>query len=294
MLKLTRRASLSGAAAFSAWPLAQTTSLAAKPAPGSQQTAGPLISEFLDYDPVTNFHHAMRLQRSMLDEDDILHWYHFIMMAVMPGRAPAPVVRWEGIELSRHLRVKGDLFRLHGHNLSFPRDLDTGEFTNDVLNPITGRRVQPRTLALTEDPGLFVSPLGIVTLDDPTATFRPRYAKIRREGELVKIDAIRVPPADWPATFLEMGYEAAPAALFDDPSHLWLPGEVSGAYVFPYPDWMKMGDAPGHMFAAWSGSKLRSVDELPRDFVQKAQAERPDLLEIDPAPFDRPAVLPKG
>jgi hypothetical protein len=183
---------------------------------------------------------------------------------------------------------------LHGHNLSFPRDLESGDFTNDVLNPITGRRVQPKTLALTEDPGLFVSPSGTVTLDDQTATFRPKYTKIRREGALVKVDGIRVPPASWPATFLEMGYEAAPAKLFDDPSQLWLPTEVSGAYAFPYPDWMKMGDAPGHLFAAWTGSKLRSVDQLPCEFLSRAEAERPDLLAVDAAPFDRPAALPKG
>ena len=119
--------------------------------PSSKETVYPWESQFFDYDPVTNFCQAMRLQRSLLDEDDILHWYHFIMVAVVPSRAPAPVVRSEGIELSRHNRVKENLLRLHGHNLSFPRDLASGEFTNHVLNPINGRRVQPKTLALTED-----------------------------------------------------------------------------------------------------------------------------------------------
>ena len=293
-MKLTRRATLSSAAALSAWPLARAAEAAAAAPSGPGQPTGQWTSEFLDYDPVTNFRQAMRLQRSLLDEDDILHWYHFIMVAVAPGRAPAPVVRWEGIELSRHKRVGTHLYRMHGHNLSFPRDLDSGEFTNDVLNPATGKRVQPKTLALTGDPGLLASPAGTITLDDPTATFRPKYTKLRREGTMVKVDGIRVPPAEWPATFLEMGYESAPAELFDDPGQLWLPTEVSGAYVFPYPDWMEMGDAAGHMFAAWTGSKLRSVDQLPSAFLRRAQAERPDLLSVDETAFERVVKLPES
>jgi hypothetical protein len=108
----------------------------------------------------------------------------------------------------------------------------------------------------------------------------------------VKIDGIRVPPASWPATFLEMGFEHAPAALYDDPAQLWLPTEVSGAYVFPYPAWLDMGDQPGHMFAAWSGYKLRSVDQLPKDFLKKASAERPDLLSVSRVPFKKKHTLP--
>jgi hypothetical protein len=107
-MRLTRRATLSSAAAFSAWPLLGATNATANPAPGLNETAEPWRSQFLDYDPVTNFRQAMRLQRSLLDEDDILHWYHFIMVAVSPGQAPAPVVRWKGIELSGHKRVGGE------------------------------------------------------------------------------------------------------------------------------------------------------------------------------------------
>jgi hypothetical protein len=245
-------------------------------------------SSFVELDPAEQFRQVMRIQRSLEDAADILHWYHFIMIAVPQGATPKAVVRWEGIELSRHQRIGPDRFRMHGHNLSFPRDLRTGAWVDTVTNPVTGKRVDVPPMALTSDPGLVRSPAGTVTLDRPTAPPRMDYRVLRREGDVVKVDAIRVPPDTWPVTFLETGYEGTPAALFDDPSNLWLPSEVSGAYVFPWPKWMGMGDAPGHMFATWSGYKLRSVDQLPEEFRKRAERDHPELLQVDRAQFAKP------
>ncbi len=255
------------------------------PAPGTRWT-----SEFLALDPVQRFRQAMRIQRSLDDEADILHWYHFIMIAVPLNATPKPVVRWEGIEFSRHQRIGDNRFRLHGHNLSFPRDLSSGEFVAEVTNPVTKQRVAVPPMALTEDPGLIRSPEGVVTLDKPGMPPRPDYKILRREAGFVKVDAIRVPPDTWPVTFLEMGFESTPARLFDDARLAWLPSEVSGAYVFPWPKWMQMGDAPGHMFAAWSGYKLRDAGELPEEFRRRAERDYPQLLRVDRTPFSRPVT----
>lgn len=245
------------------------------------------ISDFLLLNPVENFRQAMRLQRSLEDADDILHWYHFTMVAVPLNATPKPVVRWEGIEFSRHQIIGENRYRMHGHNLSFPRDLNSGAFVAEVRNPVSGKTVAVPPMALTQDPGLVRSPFGVITLDKPSLPPRPDYKVLRRENDFVKVDGIRVPPDTWPVTFLEMGTEAVPAALFDDPAQTWLPTEVSGAYVFPWPAWMQMGDAPGHMFAAWSGCKLRSVDELPNEFRQRAARDFPELLRVDRRAFER-------
>jgi hypothetical protein len=50
---------------------------------------------------------------------------------------------------------------------------------------------------------------------------------------------------------------------------------------------MQMGDAPGHMFAAWSGCKLRSVGELPEEFRRRAARDFPELLRVDRRAFER-------
>ncbi len=245
-------------------------------------------SSFMLLDPVQRFRQALRIQRSLADEADILHWYHFIMVAVPVNATPKAVVRWEGIEFSRHQKLAESRYRLHGHNLSFPRHIETGEFVDAVLNPVTKKQVTVPPMALTADPGMVRSPAGVISLDKPSAAPRPDYKMLRREGSFVKVDAIRVPPDTWPVTFLEMGFESSPAALFEDPTQMWLPSDVSGAYVFPWPKWMEMGDAPGHMFAAWSGYKLRTIDELPVEFRQRAERDYPQLLSVDRAPFSKP------
>ena len=244
-------------------------------------------SSFLTFDdPAEEFRQKLRVQRSLNDEDTILHWYHFIMFAIPETGRPEPVVRWEGIELSAHRKIGDDIYRMHGHNLSFSRNLEDGEWATEVLNPISGRMVTPGSLALTEDPGYVKSPAGTVPLDAPNAPPRKTYSIMRREGNVIKVDHTRQPPASWPGKFIEMGYEAAPADLYDDPSQVWLPAEVSGAYIFPYPSWMEMGDEGGHMLGSWSGYKLRSVEELPEDFTARAEAEYPDLLSVDMTKFE--------
>jgi hypothetical protein len=285
---LTRRAALGAMLATGALPFAAPAGVVAgSKRPLADWTDRRWTSSFVELDPVEQFRQVMRIQRSLEDADDILHWYHFIMVAVPKGATPKAVVRWEGIELSRHERIGENRFRLHGHNLSFPRDLRTGAFVDAVKNPVSGRTVSVPPMTLTEDPGLVRSPEGTVTLDKPTMPPRMDYRVLRREGDVVKVDAIRVPPDTWPVTFLETGYEATPAALFDDRSLKWLPSEVSGAYVFPWPKWMEMGDAPGHMFATWSGYKLRSVDQLPDEFRRRAEREFPQLLRVDREQFRR-------
>ena len=255
----------------------------------------PFTSSFLQLDPVESFRQVMRLQRSLLDADEILHWYHFVMYAVPAEGRTVPVVRWEGIELSRHERIGELRYRMHGHNLSYPRDLDSGEFIDAVLNPVTGARVPIAPMRLTQDPGLVRSPAGTITLDRASAPPRRDYRVLRREGDWVKVDTIRVPPATWPQPFIEGGYEGALAQHYDDPSQLWLRTEVSGAYVFPWPAWMQMGDRPGHMLGIWSGHKLRSIAELPDEFRRRAEREDAALLAVDRAQFRKPiAALDPG
>ncbi len=291
---MKRRDALNSLLAGLAGSAALPAAIAATPMSGSPASswatarAGMGVSQFLGLDRTENFRQAMRLQRSLEDAADILHWYHFIMVAVPLNATPKPVVRWEGIEFSRHQKIGDDRYRMHGHNLSFPRDLQSGEFVAEVRNPVSGKLVSVPPMALTQDPGLVRSPAGVISLDKPSAAPRPDYKLLRRENGFVKVDGIRVPPDSWPVTFLEMGTEATPATLFDDPAQRWLPTEVSGAYVFPWPAWMQMDGAPGHMFAAWSGCKLRSIEELPDEFRRRAERDFPQLLSVDRRAFDRP------
>ena len=156
--RLAAAAATPSAAARSATQASGTLPTGASRPQGSLAAGDRWASSFLLLDPVQRFRQALRIQRSLADEADILHWYHFIMVAVPLNATPKAVVRWEGIEFSRHQKLAENRYRLHGHNLSFPRHLETGEFVDAVLNPVTKKRVTVPPMALTADPGMCARP----------------------------------------------------------------------------------------------------------------------------------------
>jgi hypothetical protein len=246
-------------------------------------------SRLFSYDnPAEHQRQSFRILRNTYPDADVLFWYHFTMFTVVEGRAPAAVVRWEGIELSHHRRLVDGVYRIHGHNLSFPRDLRTGGWTNSATNPVTGVSVEVPPMALTQDPGYVYTPDGVIPLDNPAASPRIRIEQFLVEDDLIKLEQVRLPPASWPATFVETSTNWSNRALFEDTDLPSLPAGTSGGYIFPWPEWLRMGEQPGHMFATWSGRKLASVDELPAEFVRRAEPDYADLLAVDMSVFDKP------
>ncbi len=243
-------------------------------------------------DPLEHQRQSYRVLRNLYDEADVLFWYHFTMFTVVDGRRPEPVVRWEGIELSHHRKLADGVYRIHGHNLSFPRELGTGRWTDRAVNPVTGATVTVPPMALTEDPGYVYTPDGVVPLDNPAAPPRIRIEQFLIEDDLVKIEQVRLPPASWPATFVETSSNWSSRALFEDTELPSLPAGTAGGYIFPWPAWLEMGDQPGHMFATWHGRKLSSVDELPEEFVVRAADQHERLLAVDMTVFEEPLPGP--
>lgn len=244
-------------------------------------------SRFLFYeDPLEHQRQSFRIQRNLYDEGDVLFWYHFTMFSVVSGRRPEAVVRWEGIELSHHRKLAEGVYRIHGHNLSFPRDLRSGRWTDRAVNPVTGATVNVPPMALTGDPGYVYTPEGVVPLDKPDAAPRIRMEQFLVEDDLVKLEVIRQPPASWPATFVETSSNWSDRELFEQDELLSLPTGTAGGYIFPWPEWLQMGDQPGHMFATWHGRKLASADELPEEFQARAAGQYEALLSVDMRVFD--------
>lgn len=236
-------------------------------------------------DKVAKLRAEMRLYRDLADEADVLLWYYFTMFVVAEGRKVQPLVRFEGIEFSHHKRVDADIYMAHGHNMSYPRHIDTGAFVDTVVNPVTGATVKVPPTILTEDPGMLYGPEGKRPLNRKSGEFTPRYSLFRVEDGLVKAEEIRVPPDGWFTPFIESSHNWTPKALYDDPAVTRLPMGTSGGYVFPFPAWLEMGEIKGHMFAIWSGRKLDGVHQLPKEYYDRAAAEHPELLKVDRSKF---------
>ncbi len=265
----------------------------AKPKPG-QVGSGQVKSEILAFDdPVEEFRQHLRIERSLVDgEGSTLTWYNWIAFVVAEGRAPFPLIRFEGIEYSYYRRVAPMEYRIHAHNLSYGRDLRTGEFLRELENPLTGRVVKVEPAVLLTDPGTLASPKGFRNLNSDGKTWRQPLRVFRIQDDMVKLDSVRTAPPDMPTVHIENSCQWVSRCLFEDKSIRSLPVEFAGVYLFAFPKWLEMGDRRGHMYGMWDGRKVAGPSELPVEFLQRTEREFPELLKPRWQEFDRPIPFP--
>lgn len=265
---------------------AASTADAASPKSGGLD---PIESSFVEFpDEMSRFRAHMRFERDLRDQAEVTSWYHFTQYLVAPGFRPTPIIRFEGLEYSYFRRIGAQVWRVHGHNMSFPRDVQSGKFSDKALNPVTGESISVEPMFLTGDPGHLQSPKGFLPMERGEVRWTPLNAMFRIEGELIKMEQIRPAPESWPKMFVESSCSFVPRREFDNARITSLLYQTSGFYIFPFPKWMNMGDRPGHMLGFWSGRKLRGVRELPAEFRARAQRDRPDLLEARWEVFEKP------
>ncbi len=251
-----------------------------------------VVSEFLTFeDPTEEFRTYLRMGRDLVEgRGTRLTWYNWIVFIIPGDRRPMPFMRYEGMEYS-YFRNLGDYnYRIHAHNVSFPRDLNTGKFIDTVVNPITEERVEvPNTVLLT-DPGTVANPKGFRNLAGD-GSYQHHFMQFRIEDNLLKFDSIRTAPPDWPATHVENSCTWAPFELYADESITSLPVKFAGHYAFEYTPWLKMPEShtQGHLTGFFDGRKINGPHELPQEFLDRMEREYPELLEPRWGEFDRPA-----
>jgi hypothetical protein len=255
---------------------------------------GQVRSEILTFDdPVEEFRQYLRIERSLVeDEGSTLTWYNWIAFVVAEGRAPFPLMRFEGMEYSYYRRVAPMEYRIHAHNLSYARDLRTGEFLREIENPLTGRVLKVEPAVLLTDPGVLASPRGFRNLKSDGKTWRQPFRVFRIQDDLVKFDSVRTAPPAMPTVHIENSCQWVLRSLFEDSSIRSLPVEFAGVYLFPFPKWLEMGDRKGHMYGMWDGRKLEGPAELPVEFLRRTEQQFPGLLEPRWQEFERPIPFP--
>lgn len=289
----TRRAVLAaGLSGVGATLLPGAAALAADAAPvpraSDEHMVAQVRSEFLFFeDPVAKLHAHLRMERTLGEETATITWYHFMVFMVPVTRIPIPLVRYEGMEYSYLRHLGNNNFRIHAHNLSFPRDLETGEFTSSIRNPVTGEMVSIPPTIITDDPGTVHNPIGFRNVNSD-GTYQERYSMFRLQDHLIKLDSVRGAPIEKPITHQENSCQWVDYEMFTNRAIASLPVHFAGCYLYDYPRWLGMGDRPGHLMAMWDGKKISSVDELPTEYLARARREHPDLLRAHWEAFDVP------
>jgi hypothetical protein len=249
-------------------------------------------TRFLEFDdPVEEFEAHFRMERDLVEnQGTALTWFYWMLYLVPGDRPPIPLLRYEGMEYSYFRKVADHTYRIHAHNVSVPMSLETNEYMESMVNPLTKERILTPTSLILNDPGTVHSPKGFRNLTGDGSYAVP-YRQFRVENETLKLDSTRSAPPAWPVNHIESSIQHAPYEMFLDKSNTSLPAISTGLYVFPYSKWLEMGDRPGHLLGYWDAHKIPSAQDFPDKFLTKLGNEYPELLEPRWAEFDSPPTF---
>ena len=234
--------------------------------------------------PRNNLEAVVRMTAS-LDEEDVPWWYDGTIFGIVGEQAPRPLVKFEGMEIywMRHL-ADGE-FELIGNTVSFFRDLDTGRMLEKFENPYTGETNVVTAAVQGGGPGrgFNYSVRGI----RPTPFLdvmpeRPLVMDWSFARDMVWLHNQTAYPPGLSQPRAQRQTMFAPQEAFADPEIHRLPTVFSSTVFMPWLRWMNMGDRPGHVIWHASGVKLNSIDELPAEYRQRAEAEFPQYLTVNP------------
>lgn len=238
-------------------------------------------------DPSGQLRHLVRMQGS-LREQDVPWWFTGVIFAVTGDKAtPQPLVRFEGLEVYWFEHV-GQGYRLGGHTVTFFRDYLTGEYLSEFANPWTGQTDAVKPAVQGGNLGFAYTTDGIWPVRLDGSTFgEPKRAPLRLQwhavGDHVWLQHQTVYPPGMPPMHGQRQTMFAPRAAFLDERVDTLPSAFSSTVFMGWLKWMSMGDRPGHVIWHASGAKLRSIDELPKEFLARARREYPERLSARPA-----------
>lgn len=229
----------------------------------------------------------VRLQGS-LREEDVRWWFTGVIFGVRgESETPRPLVRFEGMEVY-WFSHRGDGFQLGGHTVTFFRDFETGEFLYEFANPYTGKReaVKPAVqggnlgFAYTRD-GIWPVRLDGTPFGEPVK--KPLRVQWHEMGPHIWLQHQTIYPPGMPAMHGQRQTIFAQRNDLLDSRQDSVAASFSSVVFMNWLKWMDMKDQPGHVIWHASGVKLQSMDQLPRDYRQRAEKEYPDRLSAKPA-----------
>lgn len=227
---------------------------------------------------------AMIKMRGSLIAEDVPHWYRGTIYGVLPGKAPIPMVDFEGSEIDFYERQPDGSFFAYGATVSFFRDTRTDKLLEYYDNPITGKRVEVRPNTINVKAHYIYATNGFKRSDDPEPLGdEPRimdYLKWARSGDQVWLEMRRPYPEGLP-----MGEHQLVRGDWNELMNPALPRvAATGAptYISPWLGWMDMAGHEGHTVWAGPAHKVRTIEDYPRRLLDLVEKYHPEKLTADP------------
>ncbi|MFM7395665.1 MAG: DUF1838 family protein [Gammaproteobacteria bacterium] len=237
-------------------------------------------------DPEVNLRNIVRMQGS-LREEDVRWWFTGMIFAVRgDNETPKPLVRFEGMEVYWFAhRPEG--FQLGGHTVTFFRDVETRDYLREFKNPWTGRIDEVKPAVQGGNLGFSYSKEGIwpVRLDG-SPLGEPKRGPLKLQwhslGDHVWLQHQTVYPAGMSAMHGQRQSLFTRRQDFLDSRLAALPATFSSTVFMGWLKWMNMTGEPGHVIWHAAGAKLRSIEELPLDYRERAEREYPERMTAKP------------
>jgi hypothetical protein len=264
--------------------------------------AAPLLPSVplqLDMDqPVDNLTAWMKM-RASLESQDVYFWFTGGLDLAMPGEPIRPIINVETVILRRTQRLAAYTWHVTDWEASVYRDVESDEIVEEVVNPITGDKVQPfhyREGPVTFEYSAERQPrlIGLPTpFEEKTEPFHQRWRRAGDDLWMIKemyiwgipqwLD-IKQFPDETPKTPINVSSITTMKSNLRnvlDPALASVPTEYFYQATSDWLPWMKMGQRPG--FVVWheAGKKIFSLDDLPA-------TTRTAMEKIHPQWFARP------
>lgn len=261
----------------------QSTALAGSLLPASQLAAAP-YSRTLNLEDPADALTAMVKMRASLQAEDSPHWYFGTIYAVLPGKAPVPMVDYEGSEIDYYERQPDGSYRAYGATVSFFRDTRTRKLLDTFANPITGKVNKVEANSISVKAHYIYSTEGAKRSDDerplkPGSSITDNL-KWTESGDHIWLNTRRPYPAGVP-----MGEDQTIQGSLRElhnPDEPKVYTTASPTYVAPWLRWMDMKDHPGHTVWAGPARKMQSVEDYPRELLDFLEKNYPEKLTAKP------------
>lgn len=233
----------------------------------------------------------VKMRCSLDPTEDVLLWWEGTLFAQEPGSKAAPLMGFEGYNICRSEKQADGTWRLVTRELTFYRDLATGQIIDEWNNPFTGQKVEVIHVAndpvntVLNAPGREV-PLPWVTAGDSlmlTLNIPLAYPN-------------PLSPERFPAESsgpMYIGSEHfmffTPRAAMEDTSLSQVPVTYGWTRIGPWLPWMKLGTRDGTLLYIAQGNKRASVDELPDDIRARIARDYPEYATA-PSQWVQPNV----
>ncbi len=224
----------------------------------------------------------LRLRCTVNPSGQVYMWWTGTMYAQNPGQMIKPLVGFEGYNVCRTVKAANGDWQLLTREVTYYRDLKTGQIIEHWDNPFTGK---------TDDV--------MQVHNDPVNTVMPAHGtgkypmpwKVVGDDVMVLLDIpLRYPNALSTAAFPEessgpeyiasehFGFFAKLADM-DNPKLDDVPSVVSWFRTGPWLPWMKMGQRPGGLIYSGEGKKLEhGFADLPADVQAYTRKHYPKFV----------------